>query len=323
MADNMVIRDLDDEDVNQKAVDLSKSVSDDDLSLSQGFKIQEVEDIAEDYYYENFENKFAKEVLGDLIMKVDTNITLDSVILSPENKAKITDFINENENREKLLRDNLEPMNRLLFYGASGCGKTYLAKALSNHLGYKMLYVDIARALSQGNVAINLSNVFKLSHMGDNYMIFLDECDSIAWNRDSDNAEGGDIRRATNSLFQQMDQMRPDTIIICATNMLKRLDPAFERRFNLKLAFERPNTDIQTTIRRFLKPGFSLIADKYDAITERRTKLSYYELQGVAERCMKRAVLNNSLTVRMTDVYLDIAKAMNFKISFGSDNDAE
>ena len=260
-----------------------------------------------------------QEIYDELIMPVDTNIKLSSVILSEMNKERIRDFVLEMKNSEKLARFGLKPMNRLLFYGASGCGKTFLGKALCNHLGYTMLYVDIARALSQGNVAMNLTNVFKIANSGGNYMVFLDECDSIAWNRDSKDAEGGVIRRATNSLFQQMDQMKPNVIVVCATNMLHRLDPAFERRFNMKLEFKRPEMSAKEVIQKFLHPEFQLIMDKEDPITERRTKMSYYELQDVAERMMKKAVLNNSVRIRMSDVYLDIARSMNVKTSLRND----
>lgn len=256
-----------------------------------------------------------EEIYNELIMPVDTNIKLSSVILSDINKERIRDFVLEMKNREKLYRFGLKPMNRLLFYGDSGCGKTFLGKALSNHLGYKMLYVDIARALSQGNVAINLTNVFKIANSGGNYLIFLDECDSIAWNRDAKDAESGNVRRATNSLFQLMDQMSPNVIVICATNMLHRLDPAFARRFNMKMEFKRPEMNVKEIIQKFLRPEFTLIMDKEDPITERRTKMSYYELQDVAERMMKKSVLNNSTRIKMSDIYLDIARQMNIKTS--------
>lgn len=261
------------------------------------------------------------EIYNELIMPVDTNIRLSSVILSDVNKDRIRDFVLEMKNHEKLAKFGLKPMNRLLFYGDSGCGKTFLGKALSNHLGYTMLYVDIARALSQGNVAVNISSVFKIANSGGNYMVFLDECDSIAWNRDSKDAEGGTIRRATNSLFQQMDQMKSNVIVICATNMLHRLDPAFARRFNMKMEFRRPEQNVKETIMKFLHPEFQLIMDKDDPITERRTKMSYYELQDVAQRMMKKAVLNNTTKIRMSDVYLDIARQMNVKTSLRVDTD--
>lgn len=262
-----------------------------------------------------------EEIYNELIMPVDTNIKLSSVILSDINKARIADFVLEMKNQDKLARFGLKPMNRLLFYGASGCGKTFLGKALSNHLGYKMLYVDIARALSQGNVAMNLTNVFKIANSGGNYMVFLDECDSIAWNRDAKDAEGGNVRRATNSLFQQMDQMKPNVIVVCATNMLHRLDPAFERRFNMKLEFKRPEMEVKEVIPKFLRPEFQLILDKEDPITERRTKMSYYELEDVANRMMKKAVLNNTVRIKMSDVYKDIARQMNVKTSLNTVED--
>lgn len=272
--------------------------------------------------FEYESEKSIEEIRKELVMPVDTNIKLSSVILSDVNKDKIRDFVTENNNRIKLLQFNLKPMNRLLFYGASGCGKTYLGKALSNHLGYTMLYIDIAKALSQGNAAMNLSNIFKLANTG-KHIVFLDEVDSIAWNRDAKDSEGGDIRRATNALFQLMDQMSPEVIVICATNMLHRLDPAFERRFDMKLEFRRPETDVKKTIQSFLHKEFELIIDRDDPITERRTKLSFAELQGVAQRMMKKAVLNNTTKIRMSDVYLDLGKTMNVKVAFRTEVDAD
>ena len=105
--------------------------------------------------------------------------------------------------------------------------------------------------------------------------------------------------------------------------MLHRLDPAFERRFDMKLEFRRPETDVKETIKSFLKPEFELIIDRVDPITERRTKLSFAEFQGVANRMMKKAVLNNATKIKMSDVYLDLGKTMNVKVAFHTDVDAD
>ena len=271
-----------------------------------------------------------REIWDNLLMQVDTNIKLESVILTDENKQKIKDFIKETEYRDTLYEYGLEPANRILMYGASGTGKTYLSKALSNHLGYTMLYVDIAKSLSDGDVAKNISDVFKLGNYLGNCIIFFDECDAIAWNRDADNADSGTIRRATNSIFQYLDQMNHSNIFISCTNMLHRLDAAFERRFNLKMEFRRPSLDLDACIRHFLFSKF-ILDDDVDTTTrdivkrrvKQNMKLSYYEIEELVKKAMKRSILNDTDVVRTSDIYKDFCLAMNIKIKLGTASDDE
>lgn len=271
-----------------------------------------------------------KEIYDELIMPVDTNISLDSVILSDENKQKIETFLQENNSKDALLAYGLQPMNRILMYGASGCGKTYLTKALSNYLGYTMLYIDIARALTDDTVSKNISRIFKLANYLGDCLIMLDECDAIAWQRDTGNGDTGTIRRATNSIFQSLDQLRYENVFIAATNMLHRLDPAFERRFNLKMRFTRPDLDIKDAIKKFIFPKFVIIDDvdeTVESIISRRAKqyakLSYYEIQGLVERAMKSAVISGTNKVYTSKIYEDLAVAMQVKIQFKTGTDPE
>ena len=271
-----------------------------------------------------------REIYNEFIMDVDTNIKMESVILSNENKDKIAAFIKEIQYRDKLLSYGLQPMNRILMYGASGTGKTYLSKALSNQLGYTMLYVDIAKALSEATVAMNISRIFKLANYMGNCLLMFDECDAIAWQRDTGGADTGTIRRATNSIFQYLDQMNTTNIFVSATNMLHRLDPAFERRFSIKMEFRRPEIDIKDAIRHFIFPKFNIVDDvdqtTVDIISRRASqyaKLSYYEIQGLVERAMKRAVMNGTDNVNTADIYKDLAIAMRVKIKFHTADDPE
>ena len=271
-----------------------------------------------------------KEIYDELIMPVDTNISLDSVILSDENKQKIETFLQENNSKDALLAYGLQPMNRILMYGASGCGKTYLTKALSNYLGYTMLYIDIARSLTDDTVSKNISRIFKLANYLGDCLIMLDECDAIAWQRDTGNGDTGTIRRATNSIFQSLDQLRYENVFIAATNMLHRLDPAFERRFNLKMRFTRPDLDIKDAIKKFIFPKFVIIDDvdeTVESIISRRAKqyakLSYYEIQGLVERAMKSAVISGTNKVYTSKIYEDLAVAMQVKIQFKTGTDPE
>lgn len=266
------------------------------------------------------------KIYNELLMKVDTDLDINDVILSKENRDKIEEFLIETKYADKFIEKNLRPMNRLLFYGASGTGKTYLSKALSNHLKYKMFYIDIATSISQGNAAINISNVFSIANEEKHCLIMLDECDSIAWNRDSVGSDSGDIRRATNSLFQQLDQMEYSNIFIAATNLLHRIDPAFERRFDMKLEFRRPELNLKDTISKFLHEDFKLIDDVDNttrSIVERRNILSHYEVKGIVERAMKKAIVRNKSEVSTLEIYKDMAIAMRIKINLGTDKDSE
>lgn len=278
---------------------------------------------------EDLPNEY-KVIWDELLMPVDTNIKIKDVILSDENKEKLRVFLKEIKYRDKLLEYGLTSTNKLLFYGASGTGKTFLSKAISNHLGYTMLYVDIAKSLSDENVAKNISDIFKLGNYLGNCVIFFDECDSIAWNRDSNNAESGIVRRATNSIFQYLDQMNHTNIFIACTNMLHRLDSAFERRFNIKFEFRRPSLDIDSCIKHFIYPKFIIDDDVEDTVREivkrramNNVKLSYYEIEELVKRAMKRSILNDTNIVKTSDIYNDLSIAMKFKIKVGTEADNE
>lgn len=279
--------------------------------------------------FNNMPNEY-KEIYNNFIMPVDTNISLDKVILSPENKEKIDLFLREMQYADVFKKYGLEPMNRILMYGASGTGKTFSTKALCNELGYTMIYIDIAKALSDETVSKNISDIFKLANYLGHCLIMLDECDAIAWQRDTGNSDTGTIRRATNSIFQQLDQMNHTNVFVAATNMLHRLDVAFERRFNLKMEFRRPQLNLKDSIRHFILPGFTFVDDVDETtchIVDNRAadnkKLSYYEIQGLVERAMKDAILNGHREVRTSLVYDALSKQLNMKLRFKTDNDPE
>lgn len=271
-----------------------------------------------------------QDIWENMIMTVNTNISIDSVILSDDNRYKLQRFLKEVEYREKLVDYGLQPINRLLMYGASGTGKTFLTKAISNYLNYTMLYVDISKSLTEGNIAQNISDIFTLGNYIERCVIFLDECDSVAWLRDSSNPDSGVIRRATNTLFQNLDQMNSKCIFVAATNMLHRIDPAFERRFNMKMKFTRPTLDIDEAVRHFMYQKFKIVDDVETNVREivkrrasQNAKLSYYEIEEITKEGMKRAVLNDSNEVHLKDIYEDLQVSMHFKVRHKTGTDDE
>ena len=262
-----------------------------------------------------------KEVWDSMLMPVDTSINFDKVILSEDNQAKYADFLKEQEKKDLLAQYGFFPVNRLLLYGASGTGKTYSLKALANKLGYLMVYVDIAQALSQGNVSMNIHKIFELAHILGECIVFFDECDAIAWNRDTGTPESGAARRATNAIFQCLDQMDWRCVFASATNMLNRLDLAFERRFDIKMQFLTPKLDIEESIKHFNRNRFEIVDDVDENrahIVQRRMeqspKSSYYGIEVAVEGAMKQSLLDSGKPILHTkDVYDRLARALNIR----------
>jgi len=247
-----------------------------------------------------------------LCMNVDTSIDINSVILSLENQEKIKEFIVETENKEKFIKYGLTPVNRILMYGASGTGKTYLTKALANYFGYTMFYIDISSALASGVAAQSLKEIFMIANKIGKAIIFLDECDSICWARDdSHNNDDAAIRRANNTLFQLLDQMNPMCIFVAATNLYKNLDPAFVRRFNTKMEFVRPAIEeFDNTVQKFLNSAFTYISDvdrEIKSLILEQAKsfkqISYAQIKDWVERVEKDALINNTLEISEAKVY--------------------
>ena len=274
-----------------------------------------------------------KEVWDSMLMPVDTTIDFHKVILSEENMAKYNDFLIEQGKKDLLSKYGFYPVNRLLLYGASGTGKTYSLKALANELGFIMLYVDIAEALTKGNVADNIHKIFDLSHVLGECLIFFDECDAIAWNRDTGTPESGAARRATNAIFQCLDQMDWRCVFASATNMLNRLDLAFERRFDIKMQFTTPKLDINECIEHFNRKRFKIVDDVAPSrrnIVQRRMstnpKASYYGIEVAVESAMKKSLLENGVPeetgvpeLHTKVVYDLLARTYNIKFRLSED----
>ena len=254
-----------------------------------------------------------------------SNLTIDSVILSDENKRKIDEFLIETEYKQKFIKYGLKPVNRIINYGASGTGKTFLTKCLAAHLGYELLAIDIANALSTGNAPVALEEIFTIGNKIGKAIIFLDECDAIARDRaDKSVPEDPNVRRANNALVQLLDRMNPDCIFIAATNLYNELDPAFVRRFNVKMKFDRPPLDnLEDTIRKFMLPAFSLTMDMDENIksiilwhARNYSQLSYDEIETWVERAEKKAIMRDEEFISEQEIYDYFMDSLRVNISY-------
>lgn len=181
-----------------------------------------------------------KDSLLELYEIVRPDIPLSDVVL-PESQMKIIEqIISEQRNAADFIKHNVPPINRVLFCGPPGCGKTMTAYAIGHELNLPIAYVRLDGLVSSylGQTSTNLRKVFD-SVRNQRIILFLDEFDAIAKKRDDSN-ELGELKRVVTTLLQNFDNMPANVLLIAATNHEKLLDPAIWRRFNVTITLEPP-----------------------------------------------------------------------------------
>ena len=74
--------------------------------------------------------------------------------------------------------------------------------------------------------------------------MFLDEFDQIGKARGNDDQDVGEMRRLVNTLIQLIDYYPEKALLLCATNHIDIIDSALLRRFQLRIKFEMPTSDV-------------------------------------------------------------------------------
>jgi ATP-dependent 26S proteasome regulatory subunit len=191
----------------------------------------------------------------------DTEIELDGL---PATSQKVLEFqkiggLNKTINRlseiiqlplnhpDMFERFAIKPYRGILLYGPPGNGKTMFAHALKDSLGAKLFQIAGPELMSKyvADGERKLGEIFTEAEESGNSIIFIDELDAIAVNRNND-SQGYEIRYV-NTLLSLMDGMHSATgvIVVAATNRIHAIDPAFRRpgRFDLDFEIPLPNAE--------------------------------------------------------------------------------
>lgn len=126
----------------------------------------------------------------------------------------------------------------VLFYGASGTGKTMSASVLASELGMSLFKVDLSGVLDKyiGETEKHLEKIFRMASRG-NYVLFFDEADVLFSKRtDIRNANDKYANVSTAYLLQRIEEF--DGIVILATNLRDHFDDAFLRRIRYVVTFK-------------------------------------------------------------------------------------
>ena len=134
-------------------------------------------------------------------------------------------------------------INKFLFQGAPGTGKTEAVKNLARILGREVFIVDSPALVDSklGQTQKNIGSLFK--EIGnfvqpDKAIILFDELDSIALDRTNTN-DLREMGRATTAFLKGLDGLSENIVIVATTNLFERFDRALVRRFDFVVDFNR------------------------------------------------------------------------------------
>jgi SpoVK/Ycf46/Vps4 family AAA+-type ATPase len=181
----------------------------------------------------------------DLIINDKEQVALKEVFLDEENRLKFDQLIKEHQYQEELSRYGLPLDNKIFLQGSSGCGKTMSAKAIANALGKNIFILNLSNIVSSriGETSQHLKQIFDKAAK-ENAVLFLDEFDQIGKARGNTDKDVGEMRRLVNTLIQLIDYYPEKALLICATNHPEVIDTALIRRFQLRINFEMPTSEI-------------------------------------------------------------------------------
>ena len=223
-----------------------------------------------------------------------SKVAIDEVFYDDELKSKMNQFLLEYQFKDDLLPYKLPIANKILLYGATGCGKTHTAKAIATHFNLKLVVINLATIISSklGETAKNLEALFKEMQY-EASVLLLDEFDSLGQIRDYDNNDNSEMKRVVNAIIQLMDYFPQKSILIAATNQIHMIDSALRRRFDMEFEFKLPNDVILNNYYDFLLAQYPT---EYTQMT-RKYNISFAEAQQHVFQTVKNNIIQSKLKV--------------------------
>lgn len=134
-------------------------------------------------------------------------------------------------------------INKFLFEGSPGTGKTVAAKKLSKLLKRSLYIVDTSLLIDSklGQTQKNIQTLFDTINSyayPEKLIVLFDEIDSIALDRTNQN-DLREMGRATSTMLKGMDNLNKSIILLATTNLFKYFDKALTRRFDFVINFDR------------------------------------------------------------------------------------
>ena len=143
-------------------------------------------------------------------------------------------------------------INKFLFVGQPGTGKTEAVKQLARLLGRELFAVNTAMLIDSklGQTLKNVAALFKeLEHFSspERILVLFDEIDALALDR-TNPSDLREMGRATTEVLKGLDKLNANIMLVATTNLFRHFDRALTRRFDFVVDFDRYTEDDLTGI---------------------------------------------------------------------------
>lgn len=184
-----------------------------------------------------------------------TDVRLVDVAGMPEVKKQLElSLLGPLRNPELMKAFGVSTRGGLLLYGPPGCGKTFVAKAVSGELGANFLPVGITDVMHHffGDSERALHEIFETARRNAPCVLFFDEVDALGGRRSATGYNSA-LRMVVNTLLSEMDSATSSNdglYLLGATNMPWDVDPALRRpgRFDRMIFVGLPDAEARAAI---------------------------------------------------------------------------
>jgi len=185
------------------------------------------------------------------------------------------------------------PPRAVVLFGPPGTGKTTFAKAVASRLGWPFVEVLPSRLAAEGpGLALALRQTFGEIAELEHAVVFIDEVEEIAAERGG--RPPSPTQGVTNELLKCISNFREKDgrLLVCATNFIRALDPAFLRhgRFDYVIPIGPPDEVARLAIwQRYVPSAVAGLVD-FDALTQASNLFTPADIEFAARKASQRAL---------------------------------
>ncbi len=189
-------------------------------------------------------------------------------------------------------------MNKFLFEGDPGTGKTETAKQIARILKRDLYAVNFDSIIDSklGQTSKNIASLFQEVYAlpnPDQVIILFDEIDAIAMDRVNSN-DLREMGRVTSSVLKGLDRLSDSVVLVATTNLYNRFDKALTRRFDAVINFNRYSREdlmeVAESIVNSLLPKFKFAGRNINLFRKIMATMNDIPYPGELKNIIKRAM---------------------------------